>query len=128
MMKQYALILGLGLSLGLMGCTQSEADISTELPQVERSKPVSSQAEQSKQDSSKAEKPSERRRPQGGGEGRKPPEAAYAACDNLAAESACTVETPRGSRTGVCKIREGNDRAVCAGPRPEGRRPRPSGQ
>ncbi len=123
MFKQYAIIIGLGLSLGLTACAQS-----TDVQSAEQAKPTSSDAAKS------GERSGERRGPRAGREGRTPPEAAYAACDNLAAQSTCTVETPRGTRQGVCRIREGNDRAVCmpsrpeGGRRPEGRRPRPSGQ
>ena len=123
MFKQYAIIIGLGLSLGLTACAQS-----TDVQSAEQAKPTSSDAAKS----------GERRGPRAGREGRTLPEAAYAACDNLEAQSACTVETPRGTRDGVCRVREGDTRAVCfpsrpeggrrEGGRPEGRRPRPSGQ
>lgn len=121
------MIIGLGLSLGLTACAQS-ADVQP----AEQAKTTSSDAAKS------GERSGERRGFRGNREGRTPPEAAYAACENLEAQSACTVETPRGTRDGVCRIREGNDRAVCMpsrpegrrseGGRPEGRRPRPSGQ
>ena len=127
MFKQYAIIIGLGLSLGLTACAQS-----TDVQSAEQAKPTSSDAAKSR------ERSGERRGPRAGREGRTLPEAAYAACDNLEAQSACTVETPRGTRDGVCRVREGDTRAVCfpsrpeggrrEGGRPEGRRPRPSGQ
>ena len=115
MFKQYVLVLGLGLTLGLTACAQS----GTSLPEPDQqSKPESTQTKESR----------DRQRPRRGGEGRTPPEAAFAACATLAAESACSFETPRGTRTGVCRTREGLDRAICVGERPQGRRSRRLGQ
>ena len=139
MLKQTALIFGLGLTMVLAGCAQKAAEAPTPAP--------------AKTESSDAEKPSDR--PQrdgqrgdgqrgdgqrgdgqrGDGQFRTPPEAAYTACASLAAESACTVETPRGTRDGVCRTRPGDERAFCAPQRPDGARggrgegrPRPGGQ
>ena len=144
MLKQYAVIIGLSLSLGLTACAQS-----TDVPQAEQAKTEPSTSEKAAEPNApRANREGragregrggrEGREGRGGREGRTLPEAAYAACDNLEAQSACTVETPRGTRDGVCRVREGDTRAVCfpsrpeggrrEGGRPEGRRPRPSGQ
>jgi len=112
MLKQYGLIIGLGLALSLAACAQTE----TEFPA----------SDITKTESSEAEKRPEGQRPQqgqrGDGQRRTPPEAAFAACASLAAQSACSVETPRGTRAGVCRTRPGDDRAFCAPQRPEGGR------
>ena len=146
MIKQYTVILGLSFSLALTACAQS-----TDAPQAEQAKPETSQTQQSPEPRSpRAGQGPRAKHPErpgsggrGGREGRTPPEAAYAACDNLDVQSVCTVETPRGTREGVCRVREGDERALCMpsrseGRRPEGRRqegrrneggrPRPSGQ
>ena len=139
MLKQYAVIIGLSLSLGLTACGQS-----SDAPQAEQAKPESSTTEKAAEPNApranregragrEGRANREGRAGRGGREGRTPPEAAYAACDNLEAQSACTVETPRGRRDGVCRVREGDERAVCFPRRPEGgrnegRRQRPSGQ
>lgn len=136
MFKQTALILGFSLTLALAGCAQTEA----ELPQVEQTKTESPDADKSTQ----GQRPQQGQRQGQGqrpgqrpdGQRRSPPEAAYAACASLAAQSACSVETPRGVRNGVCRTRGDDSRAFCAPERPqgdrgergEGRRPRPGGQ
>ena len=124
MLKQTALILGLGLTLTFAGCAQTEAELPT--------------PEQAKTENSDAEKQSEGQRPRGqrgDDQRRTPPEAAFTACESVALGSACSVETPRGTRAGICRTFPNNDRAVCAPDRPEGGRggrgegrPRPGGQ
>ena len=142
MLKKYTVIIGLSLSLGLTACGPS-----SEVPQAEKAKPEISTSEKAAEPRTPRANREGRaggegranpegranRQGRGGREGRTLPEAAYAACDNLEAQSACTVETPRGTRDGVCRVREGDERAVCFPRRPEGgrnegRRQRPSGQ
>ena len=127
MFKQTAFILGLGLAFSLTACAKAGPTTETSA-QSEQSKPVQSSPEQSNPRSS-----GERRGPPGGregrGQGRTPPEAVYTACASAAIGSSCTIETPRGTRTGTCRTREGEDRAVCRVARPDGaRRPRRTGE
>ena len=134
MLKKYTVIIGLSLSLGLTACGQSSVAPKAEQakPVLLETKPTPSEAEKS----TKTKTPRANREGQAGREGRqrrKPAESAYAACDNLEVKSACSVETPRGTREGFCRVRAGDERAVCFPKRPEGgrnegRRPRPSGQ
>ena len=126
MIKQYTVILGLSFSLALTACAKS-----TDAPQAEQATPETSQTQQSPESRSpragQGPRAGQDGRPgsggRGGREGRTPPEAAYAACDNRDVQSVCTVETPRGTREGVCRIREGDERTVCMPSRSEGRRP-----
>jgi len=121
MLKQTALIFGLGLSLALAGCAQTETGIPTPDQTID----------QAKTESPDAQKRSDRPRPgqRGDGQRRTPPEASFAVCASAALGSACSVETPRGTREGVCRTFPNDDRAFCApqrgeGGRGEGRRPR----
>jgi len=103
MLKQYVVIFGLGLTLSLAGCAQTE----TEVPATD----------QAKSESADAEKRTESQRPRGDRgdrQGRTPPEAANTACASLAA--------PRGTREGICRTRPGDERAFCAPQRPNGAR------
>ena len=116
MLKQYTMIIGLGLTLGLAGCAQTNKDL-----------PSSEQVITESPDIAKTEE-GQRRRGNRDGQRRTPPAEAYAACASLALESACSFESPRGTRAGVCRVRPNDDRAICAVPRPEGGRRRRGGQ
>jgi len=114
MFKYGTLILGLGLAVSLASCDQTPASA----PALEKA---------ATPEVSKSETPRTREgregRPQsadGAREGRRtPPESAFAACNSVAIGASCSFETPRGARTGVCRTRGGDDRAFCAGARPE---------
>ena len=110
MSKQYALKFWCGLPLGLAAC----APPATEPTPVE-----ASQAEQVKPDSPDARARENRPRRNADGGRPSPPEIAYAACPDLVVEAACSFETLRGTRTGVCQTREGESRAVCFVQHPE---------
>ena len=112
MLKQYTLILGLGLTLSLGACSQSETDTKTTEPVQQTQAPQISPQEGVRQD--------KRQRPANGRKGRTPPEAMFTACADLAIGNACSVETPRGTREGVCFMREGDERALCRPQRPQG--------
>lgn len=110
MLKQYTLILGLGLTLSLGACSQSETKTPEPVQQTQTSKT-------NPQDGARQDR---RQRPANGREGRTPPEAMFTACADLAVGDACSVETPRGTREGVCFMREGDERALCRPQRPQG--------
>lgn len=50
--------------------------------------------------------------PPGGGRGGPPPEA-FAACEKLVENNACTVETPRGELTGTCRQDRRSEALLC---------------
>ncbi len=51
----------------------------------------------------------------GGGKERKgPPPEAFTACNGLAVEAICTVETPRGKLSGTCQAPRDEGELVCA--------------
>ncbi len=122
MLKQTAFILGLGAALSLTACAQSGTGASDPV----QGKQTTSQPATS--ESARDGQRPEGRRP-GGREGRTPPEAAFAACASVAVGASCSFETLRGTRSGTCRSRSSNDRAICAVAHLDGaRRPRRSGE
>lgn len=116
MLKSYALILGTGLALTLAACAPPAAEQTpAETTQVEQVKPQTPETRPRNTQGQEG-----RQNPNADGQRRAPPEFVYAACDGLAADAACSFETPRGTREGVCRTRKDETRALCATPRPEG--------
>ncbi|MEP6343071.1 MAG: hypothetical protein ABJ275_07125 [Maricaulaceae bacterium] len=112
MLKQYTLILGLGLTLSLGACSQAETNTKTSEPVQQTQAPKAKPQDGARQD--------RRQRPANGREGRALSEFMYASCDGLAVGDTCSVETPRGTREGVCFMREGDERSLCRPKRPQG--------
>jgi len=106
MFKQSALILGVSLSLALSACSKTETSPTEPVQKEQAEKPMPAKTEQ---------KPDRERRT--------PPEAFYTACEGLEIGNACTIETKKGTRTGVCHVRKDETRALC---RPD--RPRPAAE
>jgi len=55
---------------------------------------------------------------------RKPPQEAFEACNSMSEGAACTIETPRGTLEGTCRIPPEEEQLVCVPAKVEGRRPR----
>lgn len=127
MLKHAALLLGLGLAISLTACEKATPSAPAPAPaKISSSDTPKAKPNRNKEGRERGQAPRA-----GEGEGRRqnrtPPEAAYAACASIAVGDSCSFETPRGTLSGICRQREGADRAVCAGERPEGtRRPRPA--
>lgn len=47
------------------------------------------------------------------GRGRRPPAAAYEACEGLSEGDRCSVNTPRGTMEGTCKVLSEGDELAC---------------
>ncbi|WP_020414479.1 hypothetical protein ACJJIP_01865 [Microbulbifer sp. VTAC004] len=55
---------------------------------------------------------------------RKPPQEAFDACNEMSEGDSCTVETPRGTLEGTCRIPPREEQLVCVPAKMEGHRPR----
>ena len=124
MLKQATLLLGLGLAISLTACSQAKPSASAP-PPAKTSSPDTPKTDSTRNPAGRES--GEGRRP-GGRETRTQPEAVFTACESLAVGASCSVETPRGTRKGICRQRKGAERAFCAGERPSGARPEGRGE